>query len=104
MHLHQTAAGEVRVVEDAQLLTTVFGREFTPDPTTLFPGWWRASMDAFGMIQATDDLQLRENGQVEGEGGLGGRGVSADCRGPESIVLLGGEGTGGSHVFAGAQA
>ena len=27
----------------------------------------------------------------------------ADCRGPESIVLLGSEGTGGTHVFSGAQ-
>lgn len=65
-----------RKLGDAQLLTTVFGREFTPDPTTLFPGWWRASMDAFGMIQATYDLKLRENGQMDGEGGADLSGVA----------------------------
>jgi len=62
---------------NAQLLKAVFGRDFQPeDPSTLFPGSWKASMDAFGMIQATYDLELRENGQVEGEGGASDTGVA----------------------------
>ena len=63
---------------DAKLLMAVFGREFTPDPTTLFPGNWRASMDAFGMVQGTYDLELRTNGQVEGKGGIEQSGVAGD--------------------------
>jgi hypothetical protein len=65
-----------RELGDAQLLTTIFGRDFAPDPTTLFPGHWRASLDAFGMIQATYDLQLRANGQLEGEGGASQSGLA----------------------------
>lgn len=62
---------------NAQLLKAVFGRDFQPeDPSTLFPGSWKASMDAFGMIQATYDLELRENGQVEGEGGASNTGMA----------------------------
>ena len=38
------------------------------------------------------------------ERGVVRREVSSDCRGPESFVLLGVEGTGGSYVFAVAQA
>lgn len=35
---------------------------------------------------------------------MGRREVSADCRGPESIVLLDGEGSGGTNVFPGTKA
>jgi hypothetical protein len=55
---------------DAQLLTTIFGPEFMPDPTTMFPGHWRASVNIGGMMEATYDLELRKNGQIEGAGGL----------------------------------
>ncbi|MCK4782966.1 MAG: toll/interleukin-1 receptor domain-containing protein, partial [Desulfobacteraceae bacterium] len=66
---------------DAKLLMAVFGRDFTPDPTTLFPGNWRASMDASGMVQATYDLELRTNGQVEGKGGISNSGVAGQIAG-----------------------
>ena len=46
---------------NAELLRAVFGRDFRPDPTTLFPGRWRATINAFGMVQATFDLELRAN-------------------------------------------
>lgn len=62
---------------NAQLLTTVFGKEFAPDPATLFPGHWRASVDVFGMAQGWYDLDLRANGQLEGEGGVGQSGLAA---------------------------
>ncbi|MCK4821247.1 hypothetical protein KA005_36110, partial [bacterium] len=42
------------------------------------PGRWRASMDAFGMVQATYDLELRPNGQLEGEGGASQSGVAGE--------------------------
>jgi hypothetical protein len=66
---------------NAQLLKAVFGRDFRPDPSTLFPGLWQASVDAFGMIQATYDLDLRENGQVEGEGGASDTGLAGQIAG-----------------------
>lgn len=66
---------------DAKLLMAVFGKEFTPDPTTLFPGNWRASMDASGMVQAAYDLELRTNGQVEGKGGISNSGVAGQIAG-----------------------
>jgi hypothetical protein len=59
-----------RKLGDAQLLTAVFGPDFQPDPTTLFPGRWRAVVDALGMGTGTYDLVLRPNGQMEGEGGI----------------------------------
>jgi hypothetical protein len=66
---------------DANLLRAVFGRGFTPDPTTLFPGKWHASVDAFGVAQGTYDLELRENGQVEGMGGISNSGVAGQIAG-----------------------
>lgn len=62
---------------DAQLLTTIFGREFMPSPTTMFPGHWRASVNIGGIMEATYDLELRNNGQIEGEGGLSQSAVMA---------------------------
>lgn len=59
-----------RELGNVQLLTAIFGPGFKPDPTTLFPGQWQASVDAFGMAQGTYNLELRANGQVEGEGGI----------------------------------
>jgi hypothetical protein len=62
---------------NVQLLRAVLGRAFQPvDPATLFPGLWEASVDAFGMVQGTYDLELRENGQVEGEGGVSDSGLA----------------------------
>ncbi len=66
---------------DAKLLRAVFGRDFTPDPTTLFPGNWHASVDAFGKVQGTYDLELRANGQVEGKGGISNSGVVGQIAG-----------------------
>lgn len=67
---------------NAQLLKAVFGRDFQPeDPATLFPGLWQASVDALGMIQATYDLELRANGQVEGEGGVSDSGMAGQIAG-----------------------
>lgn len=66
---------------DANLLKAVFGRDFTPDPTTLFPGKWHASVDAFGTGQGTYDLELRENGQVEGMGGISNSGLVGQIAG-----------------------
>lgn len=66
---------------DAKLLMAVFGRDVTPDPTTLFPGNWHASVDAFGMAQGTYDLELRANGQVEGNGGISNSGVAGQIAG-----------------------
>jgi len=66
---------------DAVLLRAVFGKDFTPDPKTLFPGKWHASLDAFGVAQGTYDLELRENGQVEGMGGISNSGVAGQIAG-----------------------
>ncbi len=76
---------------DAKLLMAVFGRDFTPDPTTLFPGNWHASVDAYGMAQGTFDLELRANGQVEGKGGFEQSGVAGDLArslGVEGILSM----------------
>jgi hypothetical protein len=52
-----------------ELLRAVFGREYSPDPTTLFPGAWYATVDASG-VQATYNFELRANGQLEGDVGI----------------------------------
>ncbi|MGA8863301.1 MAG: hypothetical protein WBM09_03075 [Gallionella sp.] len=61
---------------DAQLLRAVFGKEYIPNPTTLFPGHWQASVNAFGMAQGTYNLEPRTNGQLEGEGGISQSGLA----------------------------
>jgi hypothetical protein len=72
---------------DSQLLRTVFGRGFRPiDPTKLFPGHWRASANIGGIMEATYDLELRENGQVEGTGGLSQSAVMAP--GAEDLMKM----------------
>ena len=58
---------------DAKLLRTIIGP--VPPPPTLFPGRWQASVDALGMGGATFELELRENGQVEGTGRLSKSGL-----------------------------
>ncbi len=77
---------------NARLLRAVFGKDFRPpDPTRLFPGPWRATMDAFGMVQSTYDLELRENGQVEGEGGASQSGTAGELArqlGMEHILTM----------------
>lgn len=78
-------------VGNAQLLTTVFGKEFTPNATTLFPGRWQATMNALGMVTATYDLELRANGQLEGEGGASQSGVAGELArqmGVEQILKM----------------
>lgn len=62
----------------AGLLGAVFGRDFVPTGATLFPGKWQASMDAFGLVQGTYTLELRPNGQVEGEGGVANSGAAGE--------------------------
>ncbi|MDJ0751690.1 MAG: toll/interleukin-1 receptor domain-containing protein [Woeseiaceae bacterium] len=59
----------------AKLLKAVIG-PVVVDPRTLFPGLWAATVDAFGMAQGTYTLELRENGQVEGEGGISDSGMA----------------------------
>lgn len=64
-----------RELGNAQLLTIVFGEQFTPDSRTLFPGQWQALVDVYGMGQGTYNLELRANGQVEGDGGVNQSGL-----------------------------
>lgn len=62
---------------NAKLLKAV-GLGYKDDP---FPGIWEASVDAFGMVQGTYRLELRENGQVEGEGGISDAGLAGQMAG-----------------------
>ena len=73
---------------NAKLLKTVFGEDFSPPPEEVFPGQWRATVDAFGMGQATYELELRENGQIEGEGGLNESGAIWQLADPDMHGLL----------------
>jgi hypothetical protein len=50
------------------LLRAVFGKDFTPSSIEIFPGRWRLTLNAFGLGTATDDLELRANGQITGSG------------------------------------
>ena len=56
-----------RELGDSNLLRAIFGREFIPDPTTLFPGRWNATIDAYGMAQGKYAFILHQNGQIEGD-------------------------------------
>lgn len=58
---------EDRNVGDAKLLTAVLGVDFQPDPATLFPGKWALTIDAFGMGRGNFTVNLRANGQIDGE-------------------------------------
>jgi len=49
----------------AGLLQAVFP-DFTPSSMEVFPGRWRVRLNAFGFGTATDDLNLRANGQITG--------------------------------------
>ena len=61
---------------DAGLLRSIFGNDFRPeDTTTLFPGRWQAIVDVLGIGQAIFELELRENGQLEGTGFLSNSGL-----------------------------
>ena len=53
-----------------------------------FPGLWEASVDAFGMIQGTYRFELRENGQVEGEGGISNTGIASQIAGEMGLGNL----------------
>lgn len=55
-------------VAHAGLLRAVFGKDFSPPSTDVFPGRWRVTLNAFGFGTATYDLELRANGQVTGSG------------------------------------
>ena len=59
-----------RTLGDAKLLTSVFGSTFQPDLTTIFPGRWRLTIEAYGTVGGIYDINLRLNGQIEGEGGV----------------------------------
>lgn len=64
---------------DADLLGAIFWPGFRPPQDDgLFPGKWQATMDAFGAVQATYDLELRRNGQLEGEGGALQSGIAGE--------------------------
>jgi hypothetical protein len=66
---------------NAKLLKAVFGSDVQVDPRTLFPGLWEASVDAFGMAQGIYNFELRENGQVEGDGGISDSGLAGQLAG-----------------------
>lgn len=66
---------------NAKLLKAVLGKDIQVDPRTLFPGLWEATVDAFGMVQGTYNFELRENGQVEGEGGISNSGFAGQLAG-----------------------
>ena len=53
-------------VAHAGLLHAVFGKDFSPPRTEIFPGRWRLTLSAFGLGTATYELELRPNGQVTG--------------------------------------
>ena len=56
------------------LLKTILGGDV--DIEGIFAGRWKAAVDAFGMAQGTYEFELRENGQVEGEGGISNTGLA----------------------------
>jgi hypothetical protein len=53
-----------------------------------FPGLWEASVDAFGMVAGNYRLELRENGQVEGEGGISNTGFTSQLAGEMGLGNL----------------
>lgn len=57
---------------NAQLLKAIGGRAGEGP----FPGLWEASVDALGMARGTYRLELRANGQVEGDGGISDAGAA----------------------------
>ena len=59
-----------RQLGDSNLLRSIFGKDFVPDPTTLFPGHWNVTIDAYGLVQGKYDLNLRQNGQIEGDSSI----------------------------------
>ena len=65
-----------RQLANAGLLKAIFGGGFAPDPTTLFPGNWQATVNTFGIGQGTYQLALRANGQVDGYGAMEQSGVA----------------------------
>jgi hypothetical protein len=69
-------------VTHAGLLRAVFGKDFTPSSTDVFPGRWRVTLNAFGFGTATDDLDLRANGQITGN-------TRIDRGGPIDYILRG---------------
>jgi hypothetical protein len=57
-----------RELGDSNLLKAIFGKEYAPDPTKLFPGVWYATVNMNGMAaQGEYVLELRPNGQLIGE-------------------------------------
>ena len=65
-----------RRLGNSALLRSVFGRDYVPDTVALFPGQWMARVDVFGLGSATFNLELRQTGQVTGEGWLDRGGVA----------------------------
>lgn len=75
-------------VSHAGLLRAVFGRDFTPSPTELFPGTWRVKLSAFGLGTATYDVDLRANGQITGTGKIDQGGVFGELVAAEGMAGL----------------
>lgn len=73
---------------NAILLETILGSGFSPPAGEMFPGRWRATVDAFGLGQATFELDLRRNGQVEGTGRLDAAGALAQFADPSVHELF----------------
>lgn len=54
----------------------------------VFAGEWEARVDAFGMVQGSYRLQLRDNGQVEGDGGISDAGWAQHIAGEMGVGNL----------------
>jgi len=71
--------------KDAQLthvglLRAVFGMDVLPPSMEVFPGRWRLTLNAFDLGTATNDLELRANGQITGSS-------KVDPEGPIGVLL-----------------
>jgi TIR domain len=70
------------------LLKALFGRDFAPPATELFPGRWQVVLNAYGMGTATYVLDLRGNGQISGTGGIDPGGVLDRLLGSQGMEAL----------------
>ncbi|MET0027842.1 MAG: toll/interleukin-1 receptor domain-containing protein [Candidatus Thiodiazotropha sp.] len=72
---------------NALLLKTIFPG-YIPPPGDLFPGQWRATVDFISLGQATFDIELRSNGQIEGQGRLEETGIFGQFADPSMHELF----------------
>lgn len=72
---------------NALLLETIFPG-FIPRIDEVFPGQWRATVDFIGLGQATFEIELRPNGQIEGQGRLEATGTLGQIADPSMRELF----------------